>query len=115
MSRSYRAGQEMTILEETEEVGDGEAAKHQAHGQQGGVGEGPFDLQLVNGHVSVRMVLDVLLDDGVEGVVHRPVQMVVVQDQRVGFEDLQGGGSQRERNEETPSEGVTAAAGGEMK
>lgn len=37
------------------------------------------------------MVLHVLGDDRVEGVVQRGVQMVVVQDQRVGFEDLREG------------------------
>lgn len=43
----------MAILEMAEEVRNEEAAKHQAHGQQGGVGVGPFDLQLVNGYVAV--------------------------------------------------------------
>lgn len=70
---SYWARQEMTGLENTQEVRDGEAAKHQAHGQQGGVGVGPFDLQLVNGDVAVGMVLHVLLDNGDEGVVHGAV------------------------------------------
>lgn len=66
---SYWARQEMTRLENTQEVRDGEAAKHQAHGQQGGVGVGPFDLQLVDGDVAVRMVLHVLRDNGDEGVI----------------------------------------------
>lgn len=43
----------MAVLEMAEEVRDEEAAKHQAHGQQGGVGEGPFRLQVVNGYVAV--------------------------------------------------------------
>lgn len=34
------------------------------------------------------MNLNVLLNDWVEGVVQRVVQMLVVQDQRMGFEDL---------------------------
>lgn len=70
---SYWARQEVTGLENTQEVRDGEAAKHQTHGEQGGVGVGPFDLQLVNGDVAVGMVLHVLLDNGDEGVVHGAV------------------------------------------
>lgn len=81
----------MTILELTEEKRNEEATKHQAHWQQGGVGVGPLNLQLVHGYVAVWMVLHVLGDDRVEGVVQRGVQMVVVQDQRVGFEDLREG------------------------
>lgn len=87
-SQSYRAWKEVTILELTEEVCDEETAKHQAHGQQGGVGVRPLNLELVNSDVSICVVLDVLCDDRVEGVVQRGVQMFVVQDQRVGFEDL---------------------------
>lgn len=60
----------MTILEMAEEVCNEEAAKHQAHGQQGSVGVGPLNLQLVNGYVAIGMVLDVLRDDRVEGVVN---------------------------------------------
>lgn len=78
----------MTILETAEEVCNEEAAKHQAHRQQGSVGVGPFNLQLMNSYVAIWMVLDVLLDDWVEGVVHGVVEMFVVQNQRVGFEDL---------------------------
>lgn len=68
----------MTILERTEEVGNTEATKHQAHGQQGGVGVSPFDLQLMNCYVSIRVILDVLFDDWVERVVCCVVEMVVV-------------------------------------
>lgn len=78
----------MSILERAEEVCNGEATKHQAHGQQGSVGVGPLNLHLMNGYVAVRVVLDVLLDDWVEGIVHCGVQMFIVQNQRVGFEDL---------------------------
>lgn len=60
----------MPILEMAEEVCNEEATKHQTHGQQGSVGVGPFDLQLMNSYVAIRMVLDVLLDDWVEGIVH---------------------------------------------
>lgn len=70
------------------EVCNEEATKHQAHGQQGGVGVGPCNLQLVNGYVATWKVLDMLPEDRVEGVLRWVVQMVVVQNQRVGFEDL---------------------------
>lgn len=80
----------MAILEMAEEVCNEEATKHQAHGQQGSVGVGPFNLQLVNGYIAIWMVLDMLLDDRVEGVLRRVVQMFIVQNQRVGFEDLRG-------------------------
>lgn len=60
----------MTILEVAEEVCDEETTKHQAHGQQGSVGVGPFNLQMMDGFVAIWMVLDMLLDDWVEGVVH---------------------------------------------
>lgn len=70
----------MTRLENTQEVRDGEAAKHQAHGQQGRVGVGPFHLLHQNGDVAVRIVLQLLRDDRDEGVLHGAVQVVVVQD-----------------------------------
>lgn len=78
----------MTSLELTEKVSNEEAAKHQAHGQQGSVGVRPLDLQLLNGYVAVWMDLDVLHDDRVKGVVQRVVEMFVVEDQRVGSEYL---------------------------
>lgn len=78
----------MSVLEHAQEVCDEEAAKHQAHGEQGGVGVGPLDLHLVNGHVAVGMHLLVLTDEGVEGIVFGGVQMLIVQDQWVGLEDL---------------------------
>lgn len=78
----------MTILELTEEVCNEEAAKHQAHRQQSSVGVWPLYLHLMNSLVAVWMSLDMLLDDWVEGVVQWVVQMFIVQDQRVGFEDL---------------------------
>lgn len=53
-SWSYPAGEEMAILEMAEEVCNEEATKHQAHGQQGSVGEGPFK-QLVNGLIAFWM------------------------------------------------------------
>lgn len=87
-SKSYWAGEEMTILELTEEVCNEEAAKHQAHRQQGSVGVWPLYLQLMNSYIAVWMNLDMLVDDWVEGVFQCVVQMVIVQDQRVGFEDL---------------------------
>lgn len=59
----------MSVLEHAQEVGNEEATKHQAHGEQGGVGVGPLDLHLVDGHVAVGMNLRVLQDDGVEGIV----------------------------------------------
>lgn len=87
---SYWAGEEMTRLENTQEVGDGEAAKHQAHGQQGGVGVGPLDLQLVNGDVTIGMVVHVLRNNWDERVIHGVIEVFVVEDQRVGLEDLRG-------------------------
>lgn len=78
----------MTILETTEEVCNEEATKHQAHGQKGGVGVRPFNLQLMDGKVAVIVVLDMLFDERVKGVVRRVVQVFVVQNQRVGFENL---------------------------
>lgn len=86
----------MARLENTQEVRDGEAAEHQAHGQQGGVGVRPLDLQLVNGDVAIGVELHVLRDDRDEGVVHGVVQVVVVQDQRVGLEDLRAKARRRE-------------------
>lgn len=87
-SWSYRAGKVLAVLELTEEVSNEEAAKHEAHAEQGSVGVRPLDLQLVDCDVPLLAVLDVLHDDGVERVVQCAVQMFVVQDQRVGFEDL---------------------------
>lgn len=78
----------MTGLEKTQEVRDGEAAKHQAHGQQGRVGVGPIHLLHQNGDVAVSVVLHLLRDDWDEGVLHGAVQVIVVQDQRMGLEDL---------------------------
>lgn len=86
--RSYRAREVMTILENTEEVRNGEAAKHQAHGQQGGVGEGSFNLQLINGNILRCIVQNMIMLPWGEGVIHCVVQVLVVQDQRVGFENL---------------------------
>lgn len=80
----------MAVLEVAEEVCDEEAPKHQAHGQQGSVGVGPFKLQLLNGYIAVWMFLDKLPDDWVEGVIHRAVQMLIVQNQRMCLEDLRG-------------------------
>lgn len=82
----------MTILEVAEEICNEEATKHQAHGQEGGVGVGSFNLQLMEGYVAIWVVLNMLLDDRVEGVIHRGIQMFVVQNQRVGSEDLKSGG-----------------------
>lgn len=42
----------------------------------------------MDGDVAIGMVLHVLCDDGDEGVTPGAVQVVVVQDQRVGLEDL---------------------------
>lgn len=78
----------MAILEMAEEVCNEEATKHQAHGQQGSVGEGPFK-QLVNGLIAFWMWHDFLYDR-VEGVLHRVVHMFIVQNKRVGVEDLRG-------------------------
>lgn len=75
----------------TEEVGNEETSEHKTHGEQGGVGVGPLNLQLVNGYIAVMMVLDVLFDERVEGVLRSVIQMVVVQDQRVSLEDLRRG------------------------
>lgn len=80
----------MTRLENTQEVRDGEAAKHQAHGEQSGVGIGPLQLLHQDGDVAVRMVLQLLRHDWDEGVLHGAVQVVVVQDERMGLEDLRG-------------------------
>lgn len=68
--RSYRAREEMTILENTEGVRNGEAAKHQAHGQQGGVGEGSFNLQLMNGNILLCIVRNTIMLPRDEGVIH---------------------------------------------
>lgn len=77
----------MSSLELAEKVCNEEATKHQAHGEQGGVREGPLNF-LVDGFVAFRMGLDMLLHDGMERVVHGFIQMFVVQDQRVALEDL---------------------------
>lgn len=87
-SKSYWAREVMTILELTEEECHEEAAKHQAHRQQGSVGVWPLYLQLMNSYVAIWMKLNMLLNDWVEGVVQCVIQMVIVQDQRVSFEDL---------------------------
>ena len=50
------------------------------------------------------MVLDVLRKDRVEGVVQRGVQMVVVQNQRVGSEDLRERRGEERRGEERRGE-----------
>ena len=86
----------MSSLELTEEICNEEAAKHQAHRQEGRVGEWPFNLQVCNSYVAICMCFNVLLDDWVEGVVKCVVQVVVVQDQRMGFEDLRK--TKRENN-----------------
>lgn len=75
---SYGSGEVMSVLEHAQEVRDEEATKHQAHGEQGGVGVGPLDLHLVDGHVAVSMHLLVLRDDGVEGIFFGGVQMLIV-------------------------------------
>lgn len=85
----------MAILELAEEVSDEEAAEHEAHAQQGSVGVRPLNLQLVDCDVPLVAELDVLHDEGVEGVVQCAVEMFVVQDQRVGFEDLSKGAERR--------------------
>lgn len=59
----------MTTLKLTQEVCNEEAAKHQAHGEQGSVGVWPFNLHLMNSYIAIWMDLDMLLDDRVEGVV----------------------------------------------
>ena len=78
---SHRAWEVVSILELTQEERDEEAPEHQAHGQQSCVGVGRCFMGsgLVDGGLHVRVV---------EGVVDGVVQMGVVQDQRVGFEDL---------------------------
>lgn len=75
----------MSSLELAEKVCNEEATKHQAHGEQGGVREGPLNFQ-VDGFVAFS--IDMLLHDGMERIVHGFIQMFVVQDQRVGLEDL---------------------------
>lgn len=75
----------MTILELTKEVRNEETTKHKAHGQQGSVGIGPLNLNM---NSFVALWVDVHLIDWVERVIHCVVQMLVVQNQRVGFEDL---------------------------
>ena len=56
----------MTILELTKEICNEETTKHKAHGQQGSVGIGPFNLHM-NGFVALWV--DVHPEDWVEGVV----------------------------------------------
>lgn len=77
----------MSSLELAEKVCNEEATKHQAHGEQGGVREGPLNF-FVDGSVAIRKELDMLLEDGMERIVHGFIQICVVQDQRVGLEDL---------------------------
>ena len=69
----------MAVLENTQEVGDEEAPEHKAHGQQSSVGVGWWCMFNVSGGFVVHVV---------EGVSTAAVQLDVVQDQRVGFEDL---------------------------
>lgn len=75
----------MSSLELAEKVCNEEATKHQAHGEQGGVREGPLNF-LVDG--CVGFMIDMLLQDGMERIFHGFIQMFVVQDQRVALEDL---------------------------
>lgn len=102
MTHSYTfthlSRQEGPILELAEEEGNEEAAQHEAHGEQGRVGEGEVlgvgDL----GHVTGDVVDDVLFGyHRVPGVVCRHVQMLVVPDKRVVLEDLKKWGQNRDR------------------
>lgn len=77
----------MSSLELAEKVCNEEATKHQAHGEQGSVREGPLNF-LLDGLVALRMFHNMLRDDGMERIVHGSIQVFVVQDQRVGLEDL---------------------------
>jgi hypothetical protein len=85
---SYRSREEVAIFELTEEVCDEETPEHKTHGKQGGVGVGPLMYDLVHCLVAIIMILYALLDHRVERVVQAVVQVLIVQNQRVSFEDL---------------------------
>lgn len=78
----------MAILKLTEEVCNEEAAKHQAHREQGSVGVCPFHFNTLNCYISIWMNLNTLRHDWVERIVQCIIQIFIVQDQRMGFEDL---------------------------
>lgn len=78
----------MAIFEHAEEVCDEETSKHQTHGEKSCVGVRSLYLQLLYCDVAIGMDFNVLLDHRVEWVVMGVVQVVVVQNQRVSFEDL---------------------------
>lgn len=78
----------MAILKLTEEVCNEEAAKHQAHREQGSVGVCPFNFNTLNCYISIWMNLNTLRHDWVERIVQCIIQIFIVQDQRMGFEDL---------------------------
>lgn len=78
----------MAIFELTEEVCDEETPEHKTHGKQGGVGVGPLMYDLEHCNVAIIKMLYFLLDHRVERVVQGVVQVLIVQNQRVSFEDL---------------------------
>ena len=85
---SYRTRKEVAIFEHAEEVRDEETPEHQTHGEKSRVGVRPLDLQLLYCDVAIGTDFSVHCDDRVERVVMGVVQVFVVQDQRVTFEDL---------------------------
>lgn len=88
----YPAGEILAVLELAQKESDEEAAEHQAHWQQGRVGEGSLVLLLNDGDVTTWMWGHCeCLDDWVEGIFQSVIDLVVVQDQWVCCEDLRGG------------------------
>ena len=81
---TYWTRQETSILEMAEEESDEETSKHEAHGEQGSVWVD-----------SVRQYVECFVcriiscyNYGVERVIQGSIQMLVVQDQGMGLEDL---------------------------
>lgn len=79
---TYRAGKEMAVLELPEKECNEEAPKHQAHGEQGGVG---VRCQQVFWSGTVDFI--VLLQN-MRKVVQGNIQFLVVENQRMGLKDL---------------------------
>ena len=92
---AYFSRQKGSVLELPQEEGDEEAAQHQAHGEQRGVGVGSVHRHHGDGGVAGGVVVQaVLRHHGVPWLLPGGVQVVVVQDQRVGLEGLGGLGYQ---------------------
>lgn len=88
--KTHLSWKKCPVLKLAQEIGNKEASKHEAHGQQGRVGVRGLDSVDDNSYVASRVVIDDrLLHFRMPGIFQSGIQMVVIQNQRMRLEGLQ--------------------------